>query len=72
MSEISDDSSRFDGPARDRHLALIAGITTIIFALAILALVPQLRHCVSLTAHGDLVRCVTTSGRSGSAGCCCW
>jgi uncharacterized membrane protein YdjX (TVP38/TMEM64 family) len=53
MSGISDDSSRFDGPARDRHLGLTAGIATIIFALAILALVPQLRHCVSLTLHGD-------------------
>ena len=52
MSGISDNSSRLDGPVRDR-LGLTAGISTIIFALAILALVPQLRHCVSLTVHGD-------------------
>src|ERR1700733_10485306 len=49
---MSDETPRSDGPPH-RHLELAAGIAVIIVGLVILAAVPQLRHCVSLTLHGD-------------------
>lgn len=47
------ESFRVDGSAPHGRLELAAGIGAILVGLVILAAVPQLRHCVALTLHGD-------------------
>jgi uncharacterized membrane protein YdjX (TVP38/TMEM64 family) len=50
---MSGETPRVVGRGPDRRLELAAGIAAIVVGLVILAAVPQLRHCVSLTLHGD-------------------
>jgi uncharacterized membrane protein YdjX (TVP38/TMEM64 family) len=40
-------------PPRTRPLELAAGVATIIAGIALIAVVPELRHCVSLVFHGQ-------------------
>lgn len=40
-------------PVRQRRLELAAGIALIVMGVAVIAVVPQLRHCVSLALHGQ-------------------
>ncbi len=39
-------------PPRTRPVELAAGVATIVAGIALIALVPELRHCVSLVVHG--------------------
>ena len=47
------ETPRRHGPLPHRHLELAAGIAAILVGLVLLGAVPPLRHCVSLTLHGD-------------------
>jgi uncharacterized membrane protein YdjX (TVP38/TMEM64 family) len=40
-------------PSRTGRAELAGGIATIVVGLAVIALVPELRHCVSLAVHGQ-------------------
>ena len=40
-------------PVANRRSALLAGLATILVAVAVIAAVPQLRHCVSLCLNGE-------------------
>jgi uncharacterized membrane protein YdjX (TVP38/TMEM64 family) len=42
-----------DPPLRARRLGLAAGIAVIVMGVALIVAVPALRHCVSLTVHGE-------------------
>lgn len=46
------ETSRRGSRSRQRRLELVAGIATILAGIALIAAVPQLRHCVDLTLHG--------------------
>ncbi len=39
-------------PSRQRRIELLAGVAAIVAGVALIAAVPQLRHCVDLTLHG--------------------
>lgn len=40
-------------PLRTEPVELAAGLTTIVVGIALIAVVPELRHCVSLVIHGQ-------------------
>jgi uncharacterized membrane protein YdjX (TVP38/TMEM64 family) len=51
--EIDASAAGVAEPAGHRHSALVAGLATILVAVAVIAAVPQLRHCVSLCLNGE-------------------
>lgn len=57
-------------PLRTRPVELAAGVATIVAGIALIALVPELRHCVSLVVHGrfaELRSYVRSLGAGGVA-----
>jgi uncharacterized membrane protein YdjX (TVP38/TMEM64 family) len=57
-------------PSRTRPVELAAGLATIVVGIALIALVPELRHCVSLVVHGrfaELRSYVRSLGAGGVA-----
>lgn len=57
-------------PPRTRPVELAAGVATIVAGIALIALVPELRHCVSLVVHGrfaELRSYVRSLGAGGVA-----
>jgi uncharacterized membrane protein YdjX (TVP38/TMEM64 family) len=57
-------------PSRSGRIELAAGLAAIVAGIALIALVPELRHCVSLVVHGrfaDLRSYVRSLGAGGFA-----
>lgn len=55
LDKVDTPSEPADAPSADpdRGTALAAGLVTIVLAIAVIAAVPQLRHCVSLCLSGE-------------------